>query len=144
MKVTAEERFWSKVEKTATCWLWTAYKNANGYGRFNSGGRHGRIVFAHRWAYEQRFGAIPEGLALDHLCRVRHCVNPEHLEPVTSRTNTMRGETIAARHATKTHCDNGHEYTPENTRISTGGRRCCRACVREFNRARRARKAAAR
>lgn len=134
---TDAARFWAKVDKTKTCWLWTAYKNAKGYGRFQF---QRRSVAAHRWSYELHFGPVPNGLVLDHLCRTRHCVNPDHLEPVTSRENTLRGNTVAARHATKTHCDSGHEYTPENTRISTAGRRYCRACVRIQSRAKRARK----
>lgn len=145
--MSIDDRFWTKVNKSGPtpanaphlgpCWLWTAHKSDKGYGRFRIGRPY---VAAHRWAYERSIGPVPDGLVLDHLCRVRHCVRPSHLEPVTSRENTMRGETIAARHATKTHCDNGHEYTPENTRISTGGRRFCRACVRAQSRAKRARK----
>ena len=76
------ERFWNKVNKTEGCWLWTAALS-HGYGRFGKGGA------AHRLAWEDRNGPIPEGLVLDHLCRVPRCVNPEHLEPVTHRENTL-------------------------------------------------------
>jgi hypothetical protein len=81
-------------------------------------------------------------MQLDHLCRVPPCVNPEHLEPVTPAVNTQRGEP-----ATKTHCKNGHEYTPENTYIRSGkgkgGKRDCRACGRERTRRYLAKKVAA-
>jgi len=75
-------------------------------------------------------------LEIDHLCRVRCCVNPDHLEAVTHRENILRGNTFAAVNAAKTHCPKGHEYTPENTRIHTGGRRQCIACSRAYDRAR--------
>ena len=81
-----EERFWSKVNKTDTCWIWTAAKNQDGHGRF----RHGRLVLAHRFAYELLVGPIPKGLDLDHLCQNPACVNPAHLEPVTRKENTRR------------------------------------------------------
>jgi hypothetical protein len=84
-----EERFWPKVCKTETCWLWTAFKNRDGYGRFNAGGN--QPVLVHRFAYELLVGPIAEGLELDHLCRVRACVRPEHLEPVPHRENLRRG-----------------------------------------------------
>lgn len=87
----ADERFWEKVEKGGPddCWLWTANKTApNGHGRFL--GPDGQIM-AHRYAYEALVGPIPEGLVIDHLCRVRLCVNPDHLEPVTAEENTRRG-----------------------------------------------------
>jgi len=86
------ERFWSKVEKTVSCWLWTA-STRRGYGQFVI---NNKPTPAHRFAYEQLVGDIPRGLQLDHLCRVRNCVNPEHLEPVTSRENILRGEGICA------------------------------------------------
>lgn len=83
---TPEQRFWSKVQKTATCWLWTASINATtGYGRF--GPKHGQGVDAHRYSYELAHGAIPEGHDVHHVCHVRHCVNPEHLQAVTRSEN---------------------------------------------------------
>jgi site-specific DNA-cytosine methylase len=88
-------RFWSKVEKTDTCWLWRGALNEHGYGIF---GREASkdTVRAHRWAFENVVGQIPDGLDLDHLCRVRHCVRPDHLEPVTNQENTRRG--VESRH----------------------------------------------
>ena len=79
-------RFWAKVDKTETCWLWTGGQSA-GYGRFGFKGRPN--LGAHRFAYELLVGPIPPGLDLDHLCRVRNCVNPDHLEPVTRRENLL-------------------------------------------------------
>lgn len=84
-KRPATERFWEKVNKTKTCWLWIACKNKAGYGSFNGG------EYAHRFSYEELVGEIPKGLQIDHLCRVRHCVNPKHLEAVTNQVNGQRG-----------------------------------------------------
>ena len=84
------ERFWSKVDKTDTCWNWIAGRS-NGYGMIQINKKH---KYAHRVSYEIFKGDIPEGLELDHLCRNRKCVNPDHLEAVSSRENTMRGNNI--------------------------------------------------
>ncbi|WP_353848602.1 HNH endonuclease signature motif containing protein [Cellulomonas sp.] len=96
-------------------------------------------------AWEQENGPIPPGMQLDHLCRVRECVNPLHLELVTQRENILRGESPAAHHARKTHCDHGHEFTPENTyRAPSRPRtRICRACVTESTRRRNAKRRSA-
>lgn len=89
--IEVANRFWSKVNKTETCWLWTAaIVQSTGYGRIGTGGRH-HMNSAHRVAYEMMVGPIPKGLQIDHLCRVRHCVNPAHMEVVTSAENTRRG-----------------------------------------------------
>jgi hypothetical protein len=122
---TTDERFWSKVDKTDGCWFWTAGKASNGYGRFKL---NGKPQAAHRVAYELLIGPIPDGMTLDHLCRIRHCVNPMHLEPVTGRENTLRGNNIAARNAHKTHCPNGHEYETRISRSHPNGLRFCRQC----------------
>lgn len=119
-----EDRFWEKVNKGESCWLWTATVNAGGYGTFFPQGRGG--VRAHRWSYEHLVGPIPEGLDLDHLCRVRHCVNPAHLEPVTRAENVRRG--LHGVRNGKTHCNHGHKFTPETSHFSPSGRRHCRIC----------------
>ena len=129
--MNVEERFWSKVEQGNDCWIWTGVPNGDGYGNFWNGESWSR---AHRWSYEQMVGPIPEGLVIDHLCRVRNCVNPAHLEPVTQSVNFLRGDgprAAAARNAMRTRCKHGHPLWGENlyVRPSTG-HRYCRTCQR--------------
>ena len=97
---TAEERFWATVDKTGTCWLWTARLHPSGYGYFSPGGSRPRVA-SHRWAYEQGVGPLPEGMVLSHLCRALSCVNPAHLEPITYRKRTLQGKITAAMNARK-------------------------------------------
>lgn len=126
------ERFFSKVNKTESCWLWTAAHNGLGYGRIRIGGRKGRLVYAHRLSYEIVNGPIPEGLVIDHLCRTPSCVNPSHLEAVSQKTNSQRGEAgehMKIYNGSKTHCPSGHPYDVVNTHHH-GGRRHCRSCSR--------------
>ena len=122
---TLRERFWSKVDKSGDCWLWTATRSKGGYGHFYVSS--GKMVPAHRWAYEQEYGPIPEGLQIDHLCRTPSCVRAGHLDVVTTRENTRRGIGPSAINARKTHCPKGHEYTPDNTRVYRR-KRHCRQC----------------
>jgi hypothetical protein len=122
------KRFMGKVlpEPNSGCWLWDGYVRENGYGEFSFGRQ---LVRAHRAAYEHFAGEIPAGLDLDHLCRVRCCVNPAHLEPVTRQTNLLRGESYWRN---KTHCPNGHPFDDGNT-YTTPSRpkaRYCRECMR--------------
>ncbi|WP_269858901.1 HNH endonuclease signature motif containing protein [Streptomyces sp. RPT161] len=126
-------RFWAKVAiDPAGHLLWTANKSRGGYGLFRAGDS---TVIAHRFAYEALVGAIPEGMQLDHLCRIRHCVAPNCLEPVTPRENTLRSEGLAALNAVKTHCLNGHPFDENNTYINCHGNRQCRECQRVYDRA---------
>lgn len=120
------DRFWAKVQKGDGCWLWMAAKDKWGYGKFKVESRRQRV--AHRVAYELVRGPVPDGLELDHLCRNPSCVNPEHLEPVTSAENTRRSESISTRNSRKTHCARGHEFTPENIYWERGRWRHCRTC----------------
>jgi hypothetical protein len=124
------DRFMRRVDRDSSgCWLWAGPISERGYGYVSTGSRRTRnkgYKRAHRIAYLLFVGPIPDGLQLDHLCRVRHCVNPGHLEPVTREENQRRGLSGNL----TTHCPHGHGYTPENTRISRSGRRNCRACQR--------------
>ena len=127
---STEERFWARVDKSGECWLWIARLDRDGYGRLPW---RGPIYLAHRYAWELLRGPIPEGLSIDHLCRVRHCVNPDHMEPVTWKTNTMRGDSFSAKNAAKTVCKWGHPFDKHNTYVSERGGhvgRHCRTCNR--------------
>jgi hypothetical protein len=134
---TAEARFWSKVNKTDACWEWTASKRY-GYGQFRVGGGGSANLGAHVVAYIWLIGPVPAGLVLDHLCRNRACVNPEHLEIVTAEENSTRGK--VSRAAEIPNCPNGHPWS-ENTLMPTNGWRMCKACnyprSKEYNRRRR-------
>ena len=132
MSLTTYERFTKKYKVTDTgCWEWTAglFKK-DGYGQFyNPGGSH----LAHRYSYEYHVGPVPEGMQLDHLCRNRKCVNPDHLEPVTCRENLHRGDTVNSANSAKTHCLRGHPLSAENTYVykrGSGITRKCKTCVR--------------
>lgn len=129
-KRTASDRFWSKVDRSDAdgCWLWTANTTgASGYGLFHDGARS---IVAHRFSYQEANGAIPDGLVVDHLCRVRLCVRPTHLEPRTNRDNVLLGIGPTAINAAKTECIRGH---PLPERIE-GKPRQCPICVAETKR----------
>lgn len=89
--IPLESRFWAKVDKSGECWMWVGACGPKGYGSVGSGGHRGKTVYAHRLAWELTRGPIPRGLVIDHLCRIRRCVNPDHLETVRQRTNVIRG-----------------------------------------------------
>jgi hypothetical protein len=128
-----EERRFSKKfmpEPNSGCWLWAGAIWQNGYGAFYLRGKN---QTAHRAAYEIRHGKPIDGLEIDHLCRNRCCVNPDHLEMVSTQTNTLRGIGATAVNKRKIHCSRGHEYTSENTRLSPAGRRFCIKCKAFYN-----------
>lgn len=118
-----------------SCWLWPGWKNEAGYGMVHGAERDHMV---HRVVFEHFVGPVPEGLVLDHLCRVKGCVNYSHVEPVAQRTNVLRGEGLPAENAVKDACKHGHEFTPENTRVRKDGSRLCRACEARRQRERRA------
>lgn len=102
--MTEKERFWKKVQKVNECWYWMSAMG-KGYGKTSKGKK---TILAHRYAYELYKGKIPKGLSIDHLCRIKWCVNPAHLEAVTNKINVLRGIGITAQNAKKTHCKRGH------------------------------------
>lgn len=136
--LTPEEHdaFWSRVgpeDPETGCHPWTGHVARSGYGAY---AHRGAQIRAHRIAYAEAHGEAPEGLVIDHLCRNRSCVNPDHLEAVDNWTNVRRGESPVAKNARKTHCTRGHEFTPENTYVppKRPAERNCRECKREDRR----------
>lgn len=131
---TVLDRFWAEVVVAHGCLEWRGQRNSAGYGRILVNGKR---VFVHRLAYEMFVGKIPPGFEVDHLCRNRLCVRPDHLEAVTSAQNTLRSGNPAAINARKTHCPQGHLLDGDNLRRTPRGSRRCRACDREQARERR-------
>jgi HNH endonuclease len=128
------DRFWAKVDAEGDCWEWMGTRKKNGYGTFGPPpGLSTRHV--HRLAYEYLVGPIPDGLVIDHLCRVRHCVNPDHMEATTQSVNILRGAGPAlapyrdySQRVKQPACRNGHLYTENNTWHSKRGARVCKTC----------------
>lgn len=133
----ADHRFWSRekvsdrilknTEITKDCWIFKGAKTED-YGKVKVAGK---TQIAHRVIYENLVGKIPKGMVIDHLCRNRSCLNPKHLEPVTSKINTMRGNGLAAINSRKTKCINGHEFSGENLRV-VEGKRYCKKCQSDY------------
>ncbi len=118
-----------KIVKSEACWEWTG-THAHGYGLWWDPDRKSMRV-AHRALYEKLYGEVPKTLDLDHLCRNRGCLNPEHLEPVSRSENIRRGagpDIIRARQGAKTHCKRGHAYSGDNLYVNPRGQRECREC----------------
>lgn len=136
-KTTVAQKFWARVNfngpipifrpDLGPCWIWAGSRLTNGYARLpiNNGKKN---LLGHRVSYTLMKGKIPAGLQIDHLCRVRHCVNPHHLEAVTCRINLLRGKTLTAENAAKTICPKGHKYTKANTYTDKDNCRHCRIC----------------
>ena len=127
----ALQRFLAKVSANQDgCWMWIGTKNHRGYGQFYLG----RQVPAHRAAYGHYVGPIPDGFDVDHLCRVRSCVNPMHLEAVPHIVNIRRkfkGSKPTHNADGKPQCRRGHEMSPQNLYVSPKGRKECQACLKE-------------
>lgn len=119
-----EDRFFAKVNKTNTCWLWVGSKCSSGYGNFFY---NGKLHVASRWSYVHHKGPIPPDHEVDHLCRVRNCVKPEHLQTLTHKDNVRRtGRNNDA------HCKRGHLFSEENTyNLNNNRGRSCRQCIRD-------------
>lgn len=137
-----EKAFWNRVHKGKKCWNWLGGKDTKGYGTFffESENTYKRYKKAHLISYILTKGPIPNGMLIDHLCKNKSCVNPDHLEAVTSRENSLRAtNTIASINASKTHCPVGHPLDGDNLIISKNGHngaRRCKTCKNEKERAR--------
>jgi hypothetical protein len=125
-------RFFAKVEKTGTCWLWTGSKGTGGgmtYGQF---WLELKLHQAHRASYKLFNGDIPTDMTIDHICKVGLCVNPQHLRLLTIGENVLCGNGVSGINARKTQCHKGHEFDKENTRVTKLGHRQCRRCRKEY------------
>lgn len=128
MDEKALSRFFTKVDIQKECWVWTASTFSNGYGQFKLDGKN---LLAHRVSYSTFVAPLQKGMVIDHLCRNRICVRPEHLEQVTSHENVVvRGETVTAKNNRKENCLRGHPLSGDNLHIDPSGRRRCRGCNR--------------
>lgn len=118
--------FWDRVEVTGCCWLWQGtIKNDSGYGVI---GIDYKKYYVHRLVYEALVGPIPDGMHIDHICRIRHCVNPDHLEPVTLAENVLRGYSAGARAKRENVCVRGHQLTEDTVWVTKTGARKCKQC----------------
>lgn len=141
MRPETESRFWAKVSRSPSCWLWTAAKNSRGYGSF---GYDGRTHLAHRIAYQLANGDIPADREINHICGVKSCVNPAHLEAVTAAENIRHARDtglfapseLSRLNSSKVMCRNGHAYSDANTYVTPKGHRVCRECKRASDRRR--------
>lgn len=120
------ERFWAKVKKTNSCWLWMGAHDSDGYGNFRFNGKN---IKPHRFSYELVNGVIKGGLVVDHRCRVRECVNPQHMRVVSQGENILCGKSPSAINKRKTKCIRGHKLSRGNFYYDSKGSRVCRKCI---------------
>lgn len=125
MRQETIDRILNRYHLEGTCWIWDGSVLENGYGQIRAGKK------AHRFFYEHYKGSIPEGLELDHTCSNKLCVNPDHLQAITHRMNTLLGNGPSAENFLKTKCKNGHDLSLENTRVDDKGMRQCVICSRK-------------
>lgn len=123
MNITEKIRQTVEYDTNGGCWLWRGWVSPEGYGK-GYDPKIKRNKPAHRLSYESFVGPIPDGLVIDHLCRVRSCVNPAHLRVATNTENVMCGVGITAKNAVKTHCPKGHAYEGDNLLVFKGWRQC--------------------
>lgn len=122
------DRFWSKVDKQFLgCWLWNQKIGKNGYASFHA---KGKTTTAHRYSYQIFFGKVQDNLHIDHICRTRHCVNPDHLEAVTVKENVVeRSMGLTGFNSRKTKCKKGHELSGDNLKILKSNGKESRRCI---------------
>lgn len=135
MKGDPTTRFWAKVKRTRSCWLWLGALNSQGYGNFRIRKGSDGTVLAHVFAYQLLVGPIPEGKESDHVCRIRRCIRPSkrHVEMVSHRTNMLRGLGASGMNARRTHCKHGHRYTKISSYYRPKKGRVCRLCTKAHN-----------
>lgn len=126
------ERFERYALKTQTCWLWQGEVGSNGYGRIKVKGRN---IGAHRFSYQEFVGDIPDDFVVHHVCRTRNCVNPAHLQATSQSFNVLVADRSLVTLPRRTHCKRGHEMIGSNVKLSKDGKRNCRTCCRDANRA---------
>jgi hypothetical protein len=125
---TVEKILAKHVDATSGCWEWKARKDKDGYGRTTI---QRKTYQAHRVVFAALVGPIPEGMTIDHLCKNKACVNPDHMEVTTVKVNVLRSDNICSLNARKTHCPRGHPLSGENLYLYPAGGRGCRQCQRD-------------
>lgn len=124
------KHFWENVLFTTLCWEWLGWETNSGYAQFRIGIKK---YLVHRISYEMYKGIIPKYYEVDHLCKNKKCVNPDHLESVEGKENNRRSNSKSSINSKKTNCNNGHEFTIQNTYVTKQGHRECIICMKKLN-----------